>query len=467
MNILQKNILLYARAGFGISFEDFNNPKPIDEVVESLFSKEKIEKINIIKKEELSRYFDKNEGMDEMTKNKLHLEFMDLRLKLYDRWMNELINTKNPLLEKMTLFWQGHFATYIKNIYFEQELLHTLRINALGNFGDLLRQVSKSFAMLLYLNNIYNSKEHPNENFSREVMELFTLGVGHYTETDIKEAARAFTGWGIDKETNFIEIDFLHDKNEKIFLGKKGNFNGDDILNIILEQKQTAIFITEKIYTFFVTDEKINTKIIEKLSTEFYNSNYNISLLLKNIFLSDWFYSSTIVGSKIKSPVELLVNYQKLIPYSFNGIYTQYTLQRTLGQQIFTPPNVAGWQGGKKWIDSFSLTLRMRLPEALLINKEIKLSVTDNTDEMNTEHIKPDIPLKLDNIKADWSNYLTFFKNIEKKDLPKKMAKLLITSPLTKTQIYDIERFAENQNIESYIIKLTILFMELPEYQLT
>ncbi len=472
MDILQKNKLLYARAGFGVSFEDFNNPKPIKECVESLFPSKEITKISVMSFDELQKYLAKNEGMDKAEKDKLHYEFMSFRLKLFKKWMDEFVTTKNPLLEKMALFWQGHFATAIKNAFFEQELLHIIRSNALGSFRELLYKVSISDAMKAYLNNMYNNKAHPNENFSRELLELFTLGVGHYSEKDVRESARAFTGWDGKISNNQELINLLHDNDEKIFLGKKGNFDGDDIINIILEQKQTAHFITNKIYTFFVSDEIKDENIISQLAINFYNSNYNISELLKAIFLSDWFYTQNIIGSKVKSPVELLINYQRLIPYEFKDPFTYYSLQNTMGQLVFMPPNVAGWQGGKKWIDSFSLTLRLRLPEALLINKDIKLSVSENIDEMvmndvNTEHIKPDIPLKFDNINANWSTYLAFFKNTEKKDLPKKIAKFLITSPLTDIQINEIDSFAESQNKESYIINLTILFMELPEYQLT
>ena len=151
-------------------------------------------------------------------------------------WLNQMINSEAQLREKMSLFWHGHFACRVVNIYFQQQLLHEIRTNALGDFGSLLRGVSKSPAMLLFLNNQQNKKQHPNENFAREVMELFTMGRGNYTEQDVKEAARAFTGWGTNAKGEFVNRKNAHDTGEKTFLGKTGNFDGDDIINIILKQ---------------------------------------------------------------------------------------------------------------------------------------------------------------------------------------------------------------------------------------
>src|SRR5687767_11256196 len=171
----------------------------------------------------------------------------DIR-KLNLTWLSEMVNSDQQLREKMSLFWHGHFACRSQNIFHQQSLLNTIRSKALGSFGDLLRSVSKSAGMLNFLNNNQNRKGHPNENFAREVMELFTLGRGHYTENDVKEAARAFTGWGTNLQGEFVFRKFQHDEGQKTVFGKTGNFNGDDILQLLLEKKQTAIFITEKIY---------------------------------------------------------------------------------------------------------------------------------------------------------------------------------------------------------------------------
>jgi uncharacterized protein (DUF1800 family) len=164
------------------------------------------------------------------------------------RWLENMINSEAQLREKMSLFWHGHFACRIQNSFFQQELLHIIRTNALGSFADMLRAVSKSPAMLQFLNNQQNRKSHPNENFAREVMELFTMGRGNYTENDVKEAARSFTGWAFNAPGEFVFRKFQHDDGSKTFLGKTGNFDGDDILNMLLENKQTANYITKKIF---------------------------------------------------------------------------------------------------------------------------------------------------------------------------------------------------------------------------
>src|SRR5665213_700774 len=198
-------------------------------------------------------------------------------------WLSEMINSEAQLREKMSLFWHGHFACRVVNIYFQQQLLNVIRENALGNFGDLLRQVSKSPAILSFLNNQQNKKQHPNENFAREVMELFTMGRGNYTETDVKEGARAYTGWGFNLRGEFVDRPFLHDSGSKTFLGKTGNFDGDDAIDIILEQKSTAAFITKKIYKYFV-NENVDEGKITVLSERFYQNNYDLKKLMNDIF---------------------------------------------------------------------------------------------------------------------------------------------------------------------------------------
>ena len=279
-------------------------------------------------------------------------------------WLSEMINSEAQLREKMSLFWHGHFACRVINIYFQRQLLNTIRENALDNFGDLLREVSKSPAMLAFLNNQQNKKQHPNENFAREVMELFTLGRGNYTEQDVKEGARAFTGWGFNLKGEFVNRPFLHDNGIKQFLGKTGNFDGDDIIDILLEQQQTATFIVRKIYKQFV-NEAVNEENISWLSKRFYDSGYNIQKLLNDIYTSLWFYDDHNIGNHIKSPIELLVGIQRMIPMELDKPEMQLLFQRALGQILFYPPNVAGWPGGKNWIDSSALMLRMRLPQIL------------------------------------------------------------------------------------------------------
>ncbi|MDB5473681.1 MAG: hypothetical protein JWP99_984 [Devosia sp.] len=267
-------------------------------------------------------------------------------------WLDRMVTSNRPLEEKMTLFWHGHFATSEEKLrdYRKIQLqLETLRRGATGNFGDLLVAIAKDPAMLVFLDAAQNVKGAPNENFGREVMELFTMGVGNYTEDDIREAARAFTGWGND-DLAFVIHEDKHDIGHKRFLGHEGNFAGDDILRIILEQKQTAIYIASKLYRFFVRDE-ITPGFSEVLGALLRDNSYEIAPFLTTIFLSEDFYSEASIATHIKSPTELLVStYRKLGVSQLPGIPDPHTVCTTLGQVLLNPPTVAGWGEGRSWI---------------------------------------------------------------------------------------------------------------------
>ena len=212
-------------------------------------------------------------------------------------WLEEMTHSKAQLREKVALFWHGHFASLNLNIMYQQQLLHIIRTQALGNFKDLLRDVSKSAAMLAFLNNQQNKKQHPNENFAREVMELFTLGRGHYTETDVKEAARAFTGWGFQLNGDFAFRKNQHDKESKTILSKTGNFDGDEVLDILLSQRQTAHFIAQKAYRFFVNEDKVPADRIKWLGDRFFDHDYDIMRLLEDIARSDLILAALFSGA--------------------------------------------------------------------------------------------------------------------------------------------------------------------------
>jgi hypothetical protein len=267
-------------------------------------------------------------------------------------WLDRMVRTPRPLEEKMTLFWHGHFVSSEEKLRDYRKIklqIETLRKGATGNFGDLLTAVAKDPAMLVYLDAAQNIKGAPNENFGREVMELFTLGVGHYTERDIREAARAFTGWSNDDLTFLIDAD-KHDDGTKCFLGREGNFKGEDVLAIILEQEQTATYIASKIYRFFVRDQ-IGSGFAQELGKLLRTSNYEIAPFLRTLFLSEDFYSTPSIGTHIKSPTELIVStYRKLGVKELPGIPDPYTVSKTLGQILLYPPTVAGWSEGRSWI---------------------------------------------------------------------------------------------------------------------
>jgi uncharacterized protein (DUF1800 family) len=384
------------------------------------------------------------------------------------RWLEEMINNEAQLREKMSLFWHGHFACRVINSYFQQELLQTIRENALGNFKDMLRAVSKSPSMISFLNNQQNRKKKPNENFAREVMELFTMGRGNYTETDIKEAARAFTGWGFNIKGEFEFRKFQHDDDKKTVLGKTGNFDGDDVLNILLEQKQTAKYITKKIYRYFVNDKADDAKV-EWLSNRFYQSDYDIKKLLEDIFTADWFYEEKNIGTKIKSPVELLAGIRRLLPMEMENDQAQILFQKTLGQILFYPPNVAGWPGGKTWIDSSSLMLRLRIPQILSANDIMDIMPKTDDDvqggmmEMAAKKLK-DVT-KGGTAKIDWSLAAAIFEKIPREKLLQKITDTLLQ---TKGHVPDtlLEKYVNSENRENFIKSAIVNLMSTPEYQL-
>lgn len=380
-------------------------------------------------------------------------------------WLNEMINSEAQLREKMSLFWHGHFATRVINIYFQQQLLNVIRQNALGNFGDLLRQVSKSPAMLSFLNNQQNRKQHPNENFAREVMELFTMGRGNYTETDIREAARAYTGWGFNVRGEFVDRKFLHDNGSKTFLGKTGNFDGDDIIDIILEQKVTAKFITSKIYKYFVNDT-VDEQKVEHLAEKFYRDNYNLQKLMNEIFLSDWFYEEKNIGTRIKSPVELIVGIRRFIPMELQKPEAQLLFQRVLGQILFYPPNVAGWAGGKNWIDSSALMFRMRLSQILTNAEEFLITPKDDDDVMmGKEGVDKNAKANQLQVNVDWNSVVKVFEQTSRDNLSQKISDFVLQ---TKDSVNPnvLKRYVDNTSREGFIKSSIIELMSTPEYQL-
>ena len=378
-----------------------------------------------------------------------------------------MVNSEAQLREKMSLFWHGHFACRIQNSYFQQELLHTIRTNALGSFADMLKAVSKSPAMLQFLNNQQNKKQKPNENFAREVMELFTMGRGNYSENDVKEAARSFTGWGFNAQGEFVYRKNQHDDGSKTFLGKTGNYDGDDILNILLENKQTANYISKKIYRYFV-NENVNEENQQWLSKRFYANNYNIAKLLEDIYTSDWFYNEKNIGVKIKSPVELLAGIRRLLPMQMENDQSQLLFQRALGQVLFYPPNVAGWAGGKSWIDSSSLMLRLRMPQILSANDAVNIMPKGDDDvqmgmEMAVKKMKDTV--KGGTAAIDWPTVNKIFEKVQREKLMENITATVLQTR-GKVSMAVLDKYVNNESRENYIKSAVVNLMATPEYQL-
>ena len=283
-------------------------------------------------------------------------------------WANRMLTSPQPLREKMALFWHGHFASNEAKVRDYRKLLGQLELfqkQGMGNFRDLTVAVAQDPAMLSFLDAGVNIKGASNENFAREIMEIFTMGVGHYTETDIREAARAFTGW------NYVDLKFVvnkdqHDDGEKTFLGHTGRLDGVNIIDIIMQQPATADYIAGKIYRYFVR-ENLSPELQKKLGAILRQNKYEISPLLETIFLSRDFYSPASVGTQIKSPVQLAVStYKKLGQNNIPGVPDFNLATSALGQQLFSPPTVAGWAGGQSWITPGLLLERGNLARDIL-----------------------------------------------------------------------------------------------------
>ena len=448
---------LWARACFGMRFEDLKTLQNVslNQAVKSLLNPGQSEQLTAIKGGTDYTAVMKDDMLSrKMFRKEQKQEEKGLNL----TWMHKMSITNTPLLEKMTLFWHNHFACRSKNAEFAQQLNNIQRTNALGNFRTLLFQVAESPAMLQFLNNQQNQKGHPNENFAREVMELFTIGRGNYTETDVKESARSFTGYGFNKNGDFVNRRFFHDDGEKTFMGKTGNFNGDDILNALLDKKETAHFISNKIFKYLV-NETPDPAHVNAMADVFYKANYEIKPLLEFVFTSGWFYDDKNTGNLIKSPVELLVglNRQFYIIYQLPEVMLQF--QRVLGQVLFYPPNVAGWPGGRNWIDSSSLMFRLKMPSTLLNGGLIDFSgKADPEDEAYLATVRNQQQFVNTRVQAqpDWEKFLN---NIPTSITNAALAQFIL-EPKPGNSL--INKISHAKDTRSMVIDL----VSTPEYQL-
>ncbi len=284
------------------------------------------------------------------------------------RWVREMIATPSPLTERMTLFWHNHFTSGQDKVGYPQVMARQnelLRRDALGNFGTLLHDVSKDPAMLLYLDGAGNRRGRPNENFAREVMELFTLGEGHYTQQDVTEAARAYTGWTLDPDTQaYVWNPKVHDDGVKTVLGETGPFDGDAVLDILLQRPETANFVTTKLWREFVSDTPDEAQIAP-IAARFRASHYDIKVVLRGLFLSDAFWRDEDRGVLVKSPAEFVVGTVRAFDISYDNTAPFAGAMRNLGENLFYPPNVKGWPGGETWINSSTLLARKQFVEQM------------------------------------------------------------------------------------------------------
>lgn len=283
-------------------------------------------------------------------------------------WLQEMRDSPAPLAERMTLFWHNHFATSMQKVqqaqgmYLQHQLL---RRHALGSFRELLHGIARDPAMLVYLDGAANRAEAPNENFAREVMELFTLGEGQYAEQDIKEAARAFSGWSVDRERWTSQLrPRLHDRGEKVLFGQRGRFGTDEALDLMLEQPASARFIAGKLWREFVSPIP-DAGTLERVAQRLRTSGWRVDAALREMFLSEAFWAPGARGALIKSPVEVTVGTLRQFEIQLDNALPLVAVSSRLGQMPFYPPNVKGWPGYTDWITSTTLLDRKRFTERL------------------------------------------------------------------------------------------------------
>ncbi len=316
-------------------------------------------------------------------------------------WLLRMLYTQRPLQEKMTLFWHNHFATAIQKVK-DPQLMYAqnnlFRNNALGRFDDLLKGVARDPAMIFWLDNNTNKRGHPNENWGREVMELFTIGIGNYSETDVREVARAFTGWSANRNTG--QFQFLanqHDSGSKTVLGHTGNLNGDDVLDILAGKRETGLFLGRKMWRWFVNDTP-DMGGVNRLADVYMQSNHNISAMLKALFLSPEFQADANYYATVKNPPEFLIGALKLtgLGAAVHDNLTPALLMSWaratsgMGMALYIPTNVAGWPGGRVWMNPGTYFVRTNTVEGLLLQPAANTALAGLTDTLRGGGSRPD-----------------------------------------------------------------------------
>ena len=451
---------LFWRAGFGMSPEEWksNQNLSINEAVEQLFTAAKA--ANNINQEFTRLRVEDIKMLSAKEKKELRKKERRLVFKQNADWVKRMANPgESALLEKMCLFWHGHFACITKGSKLAYHQLNTIRKHALGSFRDLVHAMAKDVSMIRFLNNQQNRKRTPNENFARELLELFTIGRGQYTEQDIKEAARAFTGWSSDLSGTFVFRKRQHDFGNKTFMGKTGDFNGDDIIDIVLKRRETAEFIVRKVYRYFVND-KIDKFKVQKLTAVFYHSDYDIEKLMRRIFTSDWFYAPENIGVKIKSPVELMAGIMRTLHVNFKDDLTLRFVEKALGQILFNPPNVAGWPGGKTWIDNSTLMLRLNLVGFLFQATDVNFKTKEEFEAKTRNK-----PVRKINADVNLNPIIAMNKQRNKEQIFKELSEYLLQVKI-KVGLTDFKKHIFHHHSGDFIKTLVLRLMSMPEYQM-
>ncbi|HZF01915.1 MAG TPA: DUF1800 domain-containing protein [Methylomirabilota bacterium] len=405
--------------------------------------------------------------------NKLQAERM---LELRGWWFNRMAKGPRPFQEKMVLFWHGHFATSIEKVrntpnssylmWRQNELFRRL---ATGNWLEMLTDVGKDPAMLVWLDQAQSRKEHPNENFAREVMELFSLGEGHYTEHDITEAARALTGWSYNLlQEIFVYRPLFHDNGMKTIFGQTGNFNGEDFLAQIVKQPQSAIFITAKLWNFFA-GQMPSPQLNEALAEVFRANGNNFKPLLRAMFRSEEFYDNAVLRNAVKSPVQWLVGSVRMLECDLLPAFVCAAITRSLGQDLFAPPNVKGWDGGMSWITTNTLLTRYNDAATLVQGTIQQMSANDfarkpgGAGGQKFEKMAERVHFG----GVDAEKILTREQRADKKSLVAALEHRLLQSTLSNNQEKALHDFLDSKTTlsDADILTDVRLVMSTPEYQ--
>lgn len=347
------------RTSFNLDIKEFErcvNSEKYDNYISSYIIKNQ-EKVKINKNNIL---IVKRLGKDMNSRKLFRDELRQETFKFKEWYLDLLLNTSQPLKEKMVLFWHNHFVSSLQKVRQPKLMLiqnELFRKYAFGNYKQFVHEIIKDPEMLIYLDNRVNRKSHPNENFARELLELFTIGEGYYHENDIKELARGLSGYTVNKKLEYVFRKRIHDNKTKTFMGKTGNFTADDMIDILFENKQVSIFITKKLYKEFISYD-VDEVEVNKLAKIFRDSNYEISVLLDALFLSSNFQNKDNFNSMIKSPLELTVGVLRSFDFiSFDKRILLRYLNK-MDQSLFNPPNVKGYKGEMSWINANTLITR-------------------------------------------------------------------------------------------------------------
>ncbi|MEX0725872.1 MAG: DUF1800 domain-containing protein [Planctomycetaceae bacterium] len=368
-------------------------------------------------------------------------------------WLYRMLHSPQPLLERMTLFWHNHFATSnakVRSLRLMQRQQDSLRRHALGSFDDLLQKMTFDPAMILWLDGNTNQKGKPNENYAREIFELFSLGVGNYTEADIQEAARALTGWSVDKDEAVFQS-ALHDNGSKTVLGETGRWTAGDVVRIALAQAACPKFIVRKLFRELISDSlEPADEMIAPLVDEFRQRNYDIAWLVGRMVRSWMFYSPLAIGQKIKSPVDFLVGSVKSLEGTTSLVQMAEACQ-TLGQNLYFPPSVKGWDGGYLWLNSTTLLQRQNMAFA----------ITSNTPSIAPERLTEKYNVEGDEATAKF--FLDLFLQQHDADILAEMTRYLQEERLKLKTTFQSDSAREAQLAR----KAAHLAMTMPEYQLS